>query len=200
MVLAVGECAGRSISGALLSMVGMQLLDDIVNKNHLRSSKKIVDTLSKEFSNALNYNQQGNVFFGMDFALCTIHWKRRQLEFVGAMRPLIYIVDGEIHIVQGNGFPIGMADIEGMGHGFTRHTIPFNKSTMFYLLTDGFEDQLGGEGHRKFRFKRLKELLLSIHDLPMETQRLRLEREFTEWKGEEVQIDDLCILGFRLPV
>lgn len=198
LVIAVGECAGKGVSGALLSMVGMQILSRIVDQDQVRNSKKIVDKLSSEFSRSLNYNQQGNAFFGMDLALCVINWSDRKIEFVGAMRPLIYITGGKLFVIQGNSYPIGMAEIEGLGHGFTRHTVSFVKPTVFYMLTDGFEDQIGGASYRKFRFRRLKELLLSIHELPMDMQQTRLKQEFTEWKGDEVQIDDLCIIGFKL--
>ncbi len=197
-VIAIGDCAGRSVSGALLSMVGMQMLDEIVNREGIYHAKKLVDKLSKSFGKALNYNQ-GNIFYGMDLALCSINWQARQLEFVGAMRNLICICNGELTVIKGDGYPIGMAEIDGVGQGFTRHVVPFVKPTMFYLFTDGFEDQIGGPEHRKFGFRRLKELLLSIHELPPEEQKQKLKSAFSEWKGKDTQIDDLCYIGFRLP-
>jgi ligand-binding sensor domain-containing protein/serine phosphatase RsbU (regulator of sigma subunit) len=197
-VIAIGDCAGKGIAGALLSMVGMQMLHEVVNMQGIKGAKKILDVLNHNFAKTLNH-QQGNTFYGMDLAVCTIDWQQKVLEFAGAQRPLFYLQHGEMHTVKGDPFPIGISDEHEAAQGFTSHTIGFYHPTTFYLSTDGFEDQLGGSENRKYMQRRLKELLSTLHDLPMETQRLHLEREFVEWRGEQPQIDDVCVLGFRLP-
>ena len=198
-VIAVGDCAGKGISSALLSMVGVQMLHEIINLQGIKGAKKALDILNHNFGQTLNY-KQGNIFYGLDIAICSIDWHNKVLEFAGAMRPIIYIQRGELHLIKGESFPVGVeADTDGLHQGFAKHEISFSVPTTVYMLTDGFEDQLGGPEHRKYMFRRMKELLLAIHDLPMETQKLHLEREFLEWKGSEVQIDDMCIVGFRIP-
>lgn len=198
-VIAIGDCAGKGISSALLSMVGVQMLHEIVNLQGVKNAKKVMDILNHNFAKTLNH-KQGNMFYGMNLALCSIDWDRKILEFSGAMRPMIYIQRGELHVVKGESYPIGVQEsIDTPQQGFIGHIIDFSSPITVYLFTDGFEDQLGGFEHRKYMFRRLKELLFAIHDLPMETQKTHIEREFEEWKGDGVQIDDVCIVGFRLP-
>ncbi|HRW86574.1 MAG TPA: SpoIIE family protein phosphatase, partial [Bacteroidales bacterium] len=82
--------------------------------------------------------------------------------------------------------------------GFSTEKIPWNTGDTIYMCSDGYADQFGGPGNKKFKNSRLKELLLEIHNLPSDEQKKQLEKAFFEWKGENQQIDDVLVMGFRI--
>ena len=81
---------------------------------------------------------------------------------------------------------------------FTTHTIELQKGDTIYVFTDGYADQFGGEKGKKFKYKSLKELLLSIQKQTMEEQKETLDTIFEKWKGDLEQVDDVCIIGVRI--
>jgi serine phosphatase RsbU (regulator of sigma subunit) len=91
--------------------------------------------------------------------------------------------------------PIGQFDFR---KSFTNHVFEMQAGDCIYLLSDGYADQFGGPEGKKFKYKTLRDMLLSIHDLPMEKQYELLDREFEKWKGDYEQIDDVCIIGIRI--
>lgn len=84
------------------------------------------------------------------------------------------------------------------GYKFTSHTLNLVKGDTFYIFTDGYADQFGGAEGKKFRTKNFKDLLLSIHEKPMQEQRQILEETFDAWKGDHEQVDDVLIIGVRI--
>ncbi|MCL4857473.1 MAG: SpoIIE family protein phosphatase, partial [Flavobacteriales bacterium] len=81
---------------------------------------------------------------------------------------------------------------------FTLHTLQLQKGDVIYTLTDGFADQFGGDKGKKYMIKNFKELLLNIAHLPMHEQEQKLEEEFTAWKGNNEQVDDVCVIGVQV--
>jgi serine phosphatase RsbU (regulator of sigma subunit) len=133
----------------------------------------------------------------MDLSVCVIDRKQKTIEFAGANNPLVYIKDDEVSVIKGDRYSIGGIQKEAERR-FTPHTIKVDKPTCFYIFSDGYTDQFGGEKGRSFLLKNFKELLLSIHKEPMEKQRQMLADHFMEWKGNEDQIDDVIVIGFKL--
>jgi serine phosphatase RsbU (regulator of sigma subunit) len=72
------------------------------------------------------------------------------------------------------------------------------KGDVFYLSSDGYEDQFGGPDGKKLKSKRFRQMLLDVHKLPMSEQKEIIERRFEEWKGELRQIDDVVVAGIRI--
>lgn len=95
---------------------------------------------------------------------------------------------------KGNNMPVAYYDNMT---DFSRHTIQLEKGDRVYLFTDGFPDQFGGPHGKKFKYKPFKELLLEVHERPMEEQRRILQMVFDEWKGHLDQIDDVLVMGLR---
>ena len=81
---------------------------------------------------------------------------------------------------------------------FSAHEIQIEKNDMIYLFTDGFADQFGGEHNKKFMSSSFKQLLLDIHEKALTEQRQILDNKFSEWKGDNEQIDDVLVVGIRL--
>ncbi|MCK5067907.1 MAG: SpoIIE family protein phosphatase, partial [Bacteroidales bacterium] len=128
-------------------------------------------------------------------ALCVYDPDSSKLQYSGGFSPLAFIRNGEIELIKADPMPVGIGALAG--RDFTKHEIEVGKGDVIYLYTDGYEDQFGGEKDKKFSRKRFRELLLSIHSLPMPDQKSVLETRLDEWMDGREQIDDITVMGIR---
>lgn len=195
-IYTAADCTGHGVPGGFMSMLGIAFLNEIVNKDNITSPDQILNHLREKVIHALQqHGISGEARDGMDIAIVTIDSREARLEYAGAYNPLIMIRNGEITETSGEKMPIGI--YEKM-HPFTKHEIIINKGDMFYMFSDGYEDQFGGADGKKFKAKRLKNLLLEIHGKSMLTQKEILEETFDEWKGDLPQVDDVVVVGLSI--
>ncbi len=194
--IAAVDCTGHGVPGAFMSMLGFNLLNDIVRRGTTESNK-ILNGLHAGIRKSLNQGSTQNRD-GMDMALCVIDPINKIMEFSGAQNPLIYIQDGKVFRVRGNKFPVGGFQLED--HNFTKHLIDINKPTTCYIFSDGFSDQFGGPDGRKFMAKNFRDLLFEIYQMPMEEQEKILDLVIHEWMGNHEQTDDILVIGFRIDI
>jgi len=195
-VITAVDCTGHGVPGAFMSMLGISYLREIVLKEYVTHPGVILRKLRKEIVRTLKQKgESGEQKDGMDMALVSIDHTNQSLFFAGANNPLYLIRNGELTVYKADNMPIA---IYGRMDMFTTHETKFEKGDCIYLFSDGFADQFGGEHGKKFKTKQFKELLLSIYQEPMSIQKDILDREFTQWKGELEQVDDVLVLGVRL--
>ncbi|PHR43165.1 MAG: hypothetical protein COA32_16760 [Fluviicola sp.] len=207
ILVASCDCTGHGVPGAMVSVICNNALNRSVREYKLSNSGKILDKtrqlVIEEFEKS-----DDDVQDGMDISLAVIDFNvennKVNLSWSGANNPLWIIKkdDSEITEIKPDKQPIGKYD---KINEFTTHKFELEKGDLIYLLTDGYQDQFGGEtaedklnGGKKFKPARFKELLLSIRNEPMETQKQLIQRAFEEWKGSLDQVDDVCIIGIRL--
>jgi serine phosphatase RsbU (regulator of sigma subunit) len=200
VVLAVADCTGHGVPGAFVSMVGANILNNLVVEQKMVEPNRILSLLDKEVRKALQQDK-GEGRDGMDIALISLTHQLQstsfsQLEYAGAMNPLYYVQGGEMKEIKATKLPIG-GEFTGEKQ-FTNHTIVLDTPTVIYLCSDGFQDQFGGEQNKKFMTRKLRELLFSLHALPMHTQKENLKQVFIDWKGEYEQIDDVTVMGLAV--
>lgn len=197
-ILAVADCTGHGVPGAFMSMVGNQLLDQIIVKNNITQPDEILVQLSKEIKNVLHH---GDTFVddGMDLSICVLDRSTNTMQFSGAMSSIYYVNNNEFHEFKGDRKYIGGIDPRP-NNQFTLHTVEFKSAFTLYLSSDGYPDQFGGPQGKKFMVKRFRELLKQIYKEPMEEQKHILENTIKEWMKEanEEQIDDMQVLGIRI--
>ncbi len=221
-VLAAIDCTGHGVPGAFMSMIGNELLNEIVQTKHITEADQILNHLNAGVIRALQQSETENRD-GMDMSLCVIKNIDNQvvIEYSGANNPLYYVesqfgnsqnskqkfeketvlYDNIFHEIKADKIAIGGNQKEE--HKFTKHTIKSITSinsdslTTFYLFSDGFQDQFGGEKGKKFMVKRLKELLTTIGHLPLSEQKEILESTLTSWQQGYEQVDDILVIGFR---
>ncbi|WP_299456265.1 SpoIIE family protein phosphatase [uncultured Microscilla sp.] len=202
--IAAIDCTGHGVPGALMSMTGNNLLNDIVETQGTTQPQEILNQLHLGVKKALQQDETNNRD-GMDAALCAINLSTNVVEFTGAKRPLVYIQNHTLHEIKGDIMPIG-GEWNKNERKFTHHTIVLsNEPTTFYMFSDGYQDQFGGSRGKKFMKKRLKRLLLDIHLKPMDEQKQILDNTILQWMKQEnlhpqieQQIDDILLIGFRL--
>jgi ligand-binding sensor domain-containing protein/serine phosphatase RsbU (regulator of sigma subunit) len=196
IVLAAIDCTGHGVPGAFMSLIGNELLMEIVERRKILQANEILNELHKGVRKALKQEETENRD-GMDMTICIIDKTKRQMQFAGAKNPIVYIQNGTLEFIKGDRKGIGGYQAESE-RNYTNYSIDLSLPTIFYLFTDGYQDQFGGEQKRQFSFKKFKDLLLSIHHLPIEAQKESLETQFHTWKGNTKQIDDILVIGVKI--
>jgi len=196
IVLTAADCTGHGVPGSLMSMLGITMLHEIVNEKGVVNSAEILNQLRLSIARTLKQEGRiGEQKDGIDMALVIYDTQTRILEFSGANNPIYIVRNGEMLEYKGNNMPV--AYYEKMSD-FTRYTIEMKKGDRVYMFTDGFPDQFGGPQGKKFKYRPFKDLLLEVHERPMEEQHRILSLIFDEWKGDLSQIDDVLVIGLRL--
>lgn len=195
--LAAVDCTGHSVPGAFMSLVGNDLLSEI-NSLGITAPDQVLNELHKRIRKSLKQYETQNRD-GMDIAICTYDPNLQILQFSGARNVLLYVQNGQMHIIKGDKMSIGGVQREHE-RIFTLHEISVAQPTACYMFSDGFQDQFGGHEGKKFMFKNLAQLLYNLHHRDMPEQRKVLDERFKAWMmdGKYKQIDDVLVMGFRI--
>lgn len=195
--LAVVDCTGHGVPGALMSFIANGILKEVIIKKGIEEPSEILYALDEELFSALNKkNSESVTNDGMDVALAVFDSEKNTVNYSGAFRPMLLLRDTELIEFEPNRYPIGFyGDVEKV---FVSKELELKKGDTFYFFTDGYCDQFGGELKKKFNRKRFKELLLSLQGMEMEEQRSFLQYALLNWRQEEPQMDDVCIVGVRI--
>ncbi len=198
-ILAVGDCTGHGVPGALMSMIGHNLLNQIVLEKGILEPDQILNHLNEGVRAALKQDHhEQDTTDGMDIAICSFDLERKEILFAGALRPLIVIRKGLLSKVESDRFPIGGSQ-DTRDKKFTVHRFFVDSGDTLYMFSDGFADQFGGQKGKKFMMKNLLEKLTTIQDKTMKEQSAVLESTFENWKTGYQQVDDVLIVGVRIP-
>jgi serine phosphatase RsbU (regulator of sigma subunit) len=198
LYLAVCDCTGHGVSGALTSMIGFHALNHAINAVKNPTPSETLELLNKEFLDAISNNKAFNdSIVSMDVSLCRINTRYGQLEYAGAKNQLFILRGEELIVIKGEKMSIGMS--RGSSDAkFTDHKVDIKPGDKFYIFSDGFADQMGGpDGVTKFMYSSLKEKLVAISGKSFSQQRDELVQTFVEWKGRNEQTDDLLVIGFK---
>ncbi len=194
------DCTGHGVPGGFMSMMGNALLNDIVLQGGRTEPGVILEELHTKVQTTLKQNMPGaKTKDGMECALWRIDVQKRELAYANAMRPIMHLSKGhatELHVDK--------LSIGGTRYGAEENfsilpAMQYEPGDCFYTFTDGYGDQFGGDRGKKFMVKNLKDLIVEIHAKPMDEQREILDARITEWMGERHQVDDILVIGVRLP-
>lgn len=216
-VLVVADCTGHGVPGAFMSMLGMSLLKEIVQKEYVTHPGVILRRARKEVMRSLRQKgTAGEQRDGMDMSLIEIRRKEKQIRYAGAFNSLylvrnsrldapdipdVKVMIGErsgdliLYEIPADRMPVAFFDRMDK---FTTHSFSIREGDQLYMFTDGFPDQFGGEHGKKFKYKPFKELILENASLPLEDQHRILDATLDRWKGSYDQVDDICVIGVRL--
>ncbi len=195
--IAAVDCTGHGVPGALLSLIGYFLLNDIVRSRKITEPGKILDLLDEGVTQTLRQDQEDSATKdGMDIALCRINTETNMVEYAGAHRPLYFMKSGVMDEVKGNKFPIGGGIYKNQTN-FTTTRLELSKGDSFYFSSDGFPDQFGGSEVRKFGPKRTREIIERVHTNSMKEAAEVFDIEWESWKGEHKQTDDVLLIGIK---
>ena len=194
--IAAVDCTGHGVPGALLSLIGYFLLNDIVRSRKITEPGIILDLLDEGVTSTLRQDEDATTKDGMDIALCKINTNTREIEYAGAHRPLYIMKNGVMEEIKGNKFPIGGGIFKNQTN-FTNTKVTLSKGDSIFFSSDGFPDQFGGPEVRKFGPKKVREIIERVHKLPMSEAAATFDSEWEDWRGEHKQTDDVLLIGIK---
>lgn len=191
ILIAVADCTGHGVPGAMVSVFCNNALNRSVREFGLTDPGDILNKtrtlIVEEFSKS-HYE----ISDGMDIALCCID--NGNLHFAGANNPLWIVNHGNLTEIKGDKQPVGRFI---HNKNYSTHSMSIHRGDSFYIFSDGYIDQFGGELNKKYKAAKLKSFLSNISHEKMQDQKKLLELEFRNWIGENDQVDDVCMIGFK---
>jgi ligand-binding sensor domain-containing protein/serine phosphatase RsbU (regulator of sigma subunit) len=197
VVFTVADCTGHGVPGAFMSFLGITLLNSIVNIQGVTDADRIVMDLRERIIHSLQQSRKESLSYdGMDIALCVLDPRRNVIQYTGGMSNLVYIRDGKLEVIKADRFSVCYSLEEPCP--FKMHEIELKKGDVFYLFSDGYKDQFGGEFDKKYLVPHFHLALLESHKLPMQEQKAILEGKLIEWMKNTEQTDDVTVMGIRI--
>lgn len=195
-VFVTADCTGHGVAGAFMTVIGVSLLNQIVNQDNITDPKTILKILDSNIKEALTQDQTSSSTHSIDLAVCVINQTKNEVIYSGANRPLYYFNKNQFNEIKGTKSSIG--DSLRDEKDFENHVISFQKGDTFYMTSDGYADQFGGEKGKKFMTKRFKQLLQEVQALPLDQQKEQLKNEIEAWMKDTEQTDDIIVTGFQV--
>ncbi|TAE71643.1 MAG: hypothetical protein EAZ85_10545 [Bacteroidetes bacterium] len=197
IILAAVDCTGHGVPGAFMSLIGKELLDKIILEKNIIQPNLILNELHIEIRKTLKQETTDNRD-GMDISLVCIDNDKKIMTFAGAKNPIYFIQNQQWHEIKGDAYPIGGVQRE-IKREFSLHTIDIQSDTTFYLFSDGFQDQFGGELGKKYLTKNFKLLLQNQQEKPLTEQKTNLQRTMKNWRTNQHESnDDILVIGVKL--
>ncbi|WP_299454638.1 SpoIIE family protein phosphatase [uncultured Microscilla sp.] len=197
ILIIVGDAPGYGIMGAFLHLVVDRLVTECLHQDEIHAPNEILKQLNTKLNNDLNAIVPLEEKAQIKMSVCVIDEMERTLTFAGAKQRIAYVQKGEIKETRGSMYAVGtqmFAEKEA-----PEQTIDLELGTTHvYLFTDGFQDQFGGSEGKRFMRKQLRDLFLQVHQEHIPTQKQQIKEAFNHWKGNENQVDDVLVLGFKL--
>jgi serine phosphatase RsbU (regulator of sigma subunit) len=196
-ILVLADCTGHGVPGGFMSMMGAEMLNQVVSDPKIMNTGDALAEIDKRIIS--NLNQVGSKLQqndGMDIALCVFDLENQILHFSGANRPLIRVRDNELTMIKPNRYGVG--GVATINKTFSAIQLDIKKGDSYYMYSDGYPDQFGGEKNKKFMRKRLNNFILEQSSLNMAQQEVNFLKTFHNWKGAMNQIDDVCLIGVKI--
>jgi serine phosphatase RsbU (regulator of sigma subunit) len=195
---AAADCTGHGVPGAFMSMLNSTLLNQTTYNPNINTPADALNFLNQELpKNLRSADGTENIQDGMDIAFCLVDLNKNTLKYAGANNPCWLVRNKELIELK----PLKQAitaSTEYEKKKFVDQELTLQKGDSIYIFTDGYADQFGGPGGKKFKYKTLNELLISINHEPFARQRQILEDQFNKWKGDLEQVDDVLIMGIKI--
>ena len=196
------DSTGHSVPGAFMSIIGQMLLNEVVNIENTENleiilyklNDKIIKTLNQEHHNIESQND------GMDLSIICYNEDTKELELASANQMIYVFNNTEKLFYEGSVFSIGGVFSNSSNIEYHSKKITLTEDTNVYMFSDGFQDQFGGDENCKFLIKRFRKMILNNFHLDFAEQRSIYEIKFNDWKGENKQIDDVLLIGFKIKV
>ncbi len=194
---AVADCTGHGVPGGFMSMLGSELLNQIINEEEIATPDLVLNLLRDRLISALKQTGAvGENKDGMDISLCSYNSQNKILKFSGANNTGYVIRNGELHNLKANKQPIGIYSGENTPFSLTEFKLI--SGDVIYLTSDGYIDQFGGPRGKKFKKANFELLLKSIYGNPIEQQAQILKETFFNWKSGFEQLDDVCVWAVEI--
>ena len=191
----VADCTGHGVPGGMLSFLCNSLIRDAFADEQVNSPGEVLEFARRKLADLFRSSTDSHIYDGMDVSICAMSEDKRTLYFSGANSPITIVRNGIVSEVKADKQHVGYSKIN---IEFTTQIIDIQKDDMIFLYSDGYQDQFGGPFGKKYMKRRMKELLIKIHDKPLEEQYDLLKLDFQSWRADHEQVDDICVMGIRV--
>jgi serine phosphatase RsbU (regulator of sigma subunit) len=199
IICAVADCTGHGVPGAFMSLLGHNILENVVQQENAVDPGSILTTLNEEIVTRFSKGiERETVKHAMDIAIISIDETTKQLQYAGAKNPLYLVRNNALTEIKADRQSTGIVSKDHTEVLYTNHSETLQKGDVMYMFSDGFPDQKGGPEKKKFFYQQFKDLLVSIHHLPAEEQHQQLDNVITSWIGAGEQVDDILVMGIRI--
>ena len=197
VVFSVADCTGHGVPGAFMSLISINLLNEIMDKKATNVPSEILEQMQSLLITSFKQKQgEEKRQNGLDIALCSYNPLTRELSYAGAKNSLYLFRNNTFKEIKADKHTLGMF-YDQENNKFTNHSFTVEKGDLIYLFSDGFADQKGGPLNKKYYYQPFQELFARIQGMQMEEQKKELEKEIDYWKGTNEQIDDILIMGIQ---
>ncbi|MGE0566309.1 MAG: SpoIIE family protein phosphatase [Bacteroidia bacterium] len=193
-LVAVGDCTGHGVPGAIMSALSVQHLNAISDETN--SPSGILTKLNRDLKGTLQQDELGNSKDGLDICLCKIDFSKKSISYSGANRNLWLITNKELHEIKAT--KTGIAGHTNSDQVFEEIQIQYSPNDVLIMSSDGYADQFGGLKEKKITTKRFKSYLTESSLSNMNELHALLKENYLTWKGDLEQIDDVCVFGIKL--
>jgi serine phosphatase RsbU (regulator of sigma subunit)/tetratricopeptide (TPR) repeat protein len=195
---AVADCTGHGVPGGFMSMLGITLLNEILDEKNITSPEKMLNELRTLVIQSLNKERKAGTQFtrdGMDVALCCIDASRNKLLFSGANNGLYIHRGSELHELEPDKQPVGAYEHEA---SFTLKEFSLAPGDTIVAYSDGYPDQFGGPKGKKLMYRQFRQIIINSIQIDNQRRVNYLADEFDRWKAGHEQIDDVCVFGIKI--
>lgn len=191
--LAVCDCTGHGVPGAFMSLLITNFLNEAINERSILDPNKIFDFVRGKI---IEHVSKDGGKDGMDGIILRLNKLSGEITFASANSNQVIVRNRQLIKLPKDKMPVG--------HGekmdpFNLYTLLLQPGDTLYLYTDGFADLFGGPRGKKFTYRQLNERLVNISGMNLDEQRQELENVMHTWRGDLEQIDDICLMGIRMP-
>lgn len=192
--ISVVDCTGHGVPGAFVSLMAHRALSDAAVQVGHEGPASVLDVVQQHITERFQQGPSGKVQDGMDLSLCAVHEELQQVHWASARGLAWLYTQNELVPLKAERRSIG----DGSDVPFEIRSISYEKGDVLVMTSDGFPDQFGGPNTKKFGRKRFRALIEELASVDASVWHSRLEHRFSEWRGEEEQIDDVCVVFVRL--
>lgn len=197
-IVVAADCTGHGVPGAFMTVMANDFLNEIILHDKITHPTQILTELDRKIMENLGRKaQEHQPTDGLDIALVIWDKSNNTLQFAGAKNSLYFVRDGEIQEIKASRFSIGSNSFS-LTKTFDTHTFQVQTGDIFYLYTDGFQDQFDANSAKKYMKRNFRNFLLNHSQLSMPLQKDALQKELTDWKGVMPQTDDILVVGIRI--
>jgi serine phosphatase RsbU (regulator of sigma subunit) len=199
IICAVADCTGHGVPGAFMSLLGHNILENVIQRENAVDPGSILTALNKEIVIRFSKGKEREtVKHVMDIAIIGIDAFNKQLQYAGAKNSLYLVRNNTLIEIKADKQSTGIVSKDHTEVHYTNHKQKLQNGDLLYMFSDGFPDQKGGPDKKKFFYQQFKDLLVSIHHLPVKEQHLQLDSVIVNWIGDGEQVDDILVMGIKI--
>ena len=202
LIVCCADCTGHGVPGAFLSMIAATILNDICDHSPEGATDPgaMLEMLDHSLIENLAHNRGEGAAAkdGLDAGIVVLDMKTHILKIAAARRPIVFFQGNTLHTVRGTKRSVGDLDSKLRKRKFETTTAQLQPGDLFYMYTDGYSDQFGGQNGEKMKNSRIEKFLESIHGDSMDEQNLTIQEIFVQWKGDLPQTDDVLFVGIKV--